>query len=154
MRAFVHVGLAVAIVLVPTLCCCKLGWLNTPAYAAPSSTQTSTSAAPAESCCVKTKPSCCHEKAPKPEQKPTQHKPAKPTTPDACGCCTERPDAAQTETKPVVAAAEPTGEWLAVTALVAGSPEHFGLVRRSHPPDGTGVDARSAALFDRHVMRC
>jgi hypothetical protein len=104
---------------------------------------------------VKTKSTCCHEALPAPKPvptKPTESKP--PADPESCACCAERPAAAQTETKPVVAAAQPTGELIAVAVLVAGSPEHLGLFRGSHPPERTGVDARSAALFDRHVMHC
>lgn len=107
---------------------------------------------------MKAKTSCCHlsNEAPKPAPaKPTDPKPAKPTAP-GCACCAERPYAAQTETQPTVAAAEPTGELLSlsVAALAAGSPEHPGRFRGSHPSDRTGVNARSAALFERHVMRC
>ncbi len=85
--------------------------------------------------------------------KPADSKPAKPSAPESCACCVERPDAAKTESKPTVAAAEPTGELrsLAVAALAAGSPEHTGRFRGV---DRSGVDARSAALFARHVMHC
>jgi hypothetical protein len=104
---------------------------------------------------VKVKSTCCHEALPAPKPapaEPTESKP--PTAPESCACCTERPDAAELEAKPVVASAQPTGELITVAALVAGSPEHLSLFRGSHPPERTGVDARSAALFDRHVMRC
>jgi hypothetical protein len=110
---------------------------------------------------MKAKTSCCHEPqtTPKPIQAPTSQsdsKPAKPIMPESCACCVERPDAAQTESKPTVTAAEPTGELLhpAVAALAAGSPEHPGRFRGLDPPNRAGVDARSAALFDRHVMHC
>jgi hypothetical protein len=109
---------------------------------------------------VKVKSTCCHEAPAAPKHvptKPNEPQPAEsqpPADPQSCACCAERLGAAQTETKPVVASAQPTGELIAVTALVAGSPEHLGLFRRAHPSERTGVDARSAALFDRHVMRC
>ena len=107
---------------------------------------------------MKAKTSCCHlsNETPKPAPaKPTDSKSNKPTAP-GCACCAERPDAAQTETQPTVAAAEPTGELLSlsVAALAAAIPEQPGRFRGSHPSDRTGVNARSAALFERHVMRC
>ena len=165
MRALVHVGLSVAFVLAPTLCCCKARGLGAVVHAAPAPGHASCpNPLPAqpvevESCCVKAKTSCCHESNDAPQSapaKPTGSKPAEPSAPGSCACCVERPDAAQTETKPTVAAAEPTGELLslAVAALAAGTSEHPGRFRGSHPSDRTGVDARSAALFERHVMRC
>jgi len=160
MRPFVHVGLTVALVLAPALCCCKARGLGATAHAAhasaPTPTPESVPAIPVESC-TKAKSSCCHEPTEAPESvpaTPTENQPAQPANPDSCACNTQRPDAAHTETKPVVAAAEPTGELLAVAASVVGSLEHFGLVWRSHPPDWTGVDTRSEALFARHVLRC
>jgi hypothetical protein len=156
-RALVHIGLTVAIVLAPTLCCCKVRGLGAAAHAsAPNSPQSAPLPAPTDSCHVK-KTSCCHEapkSAPKAPAKPTEHKPAPQPAPDPCACCGERPDVAQTESKPSVSAAEPTGELLPLVSAVAGSLEHLGLVRGAYSTDRAGVDARSAALFERHVMRC
>jgi hypothetical protein len=149
-RALVHIGLALALVLAPTLCCCQVRGLGAVAHAAPS--QLPQLPAPSDPCQSKKK-SCCHE-SPKAPTKPTDHKPAPQHAPSACACCAERPDAAQTESKPTIAAAEPTGELLPLANALAGAPEHLGLVRGLSPTDRTGVDARSAALFDRHVMRC
>lgn len=150
-RSLVHIGLALALVLAPTLCCCKVRGLAGAAYAAPP--QSPQLPPPVASCHGTTK-SCCHEPPPDAPAR-TDHKPAPRPAPGSCACCAERPDAAQTESKPTVAAAEPTGELLPLAlALGAGAPEHLGLVRGLHPPDRAGVDARSAALIDRHVMRC
>jgi hypothetical protein len=67
----------------------------------------------------------------------------------------ERPTAAQTESKPTVAVSQPTGEMLPLALVaLAGSSEHAGTFRGLSPPERAGVDARSAALFDRHVMHC
>ncbi|QJW98319.1 hypothetical protein [Frigoriglobus tundricola] len=164
MKAVVHIGLSVAILLAPTLCCCKVRGLGTAAHAAPAPGQTTGQSgrsapvhAPVESCCLKAKTSCCHESndSPDPEQA-TAPKPAKPGTPVSCPCCGERPDAAQTESQPTVAAPELTGELFAfsVAALAAGSSEHTGRFHGLFPPERAGVDARSAALFERHVMHC
>jgi hypothetical protein len=153
-RVLVHIGLSALLVIAPALCCCKARELGSAVRAAP--LPAPAPAAPVHSCCVKTH-SCCHDAlpdAPKPTAEPTQHHQKPQSTPSSCACCAERPAAAQTESKPTVAAAEPTGELLPLfDAALVGSPEHFGPVR-GQPPDRTGVDARSAALFERHVMRC
>jgi hypothetical protein len=49
-----------------------------------------------------------------------------------------------------------TGELvpLALLGIVDFTPEHLGLVGGLEPPERAGVDARSSALFDRHVLRC
>ena len=163
MRAIVHIGLSVVIFIAPALCCCKVHGLSATAHAAGRgdtarrSTHSTPVQAPVESCCLKAKTSCCHElnDSPEPGQAPAP-KPAKPGTPVSCPCCGERPDAAQTESQPTVAAPEPTGELLAfsVAALAAGSPEYTGRFYGLFLPERAGVDARSAALFERHVMRC
>jgi hypothetical protein len=46
-----------------------------------------------------------------------------------------------------------TGELLPAF-LWTVAPLHPALAVALYPPERTGVDARSAALFDRHVMRC
>jgi hypothetical protein len=46
-----------------------------------------------------------------------------------------------------------TGELLPAF-LAAVFPVHPAFVVGLNPSERTGVDARSAALFDRHVMRC
>jgi hypothetical protein len=159
-RALVHIGLAAVVALAPVLCCCKARGLNAASQATPPSTPVSLPL-PTESCCfvsITPKKTSCHESAlPEPvPAKPTEHKPATPRTPAPCVCCDERPAAAHTESKPQVAAAEPTGELIAsaMVSLVAGCPEHFGLFRGLHPPDRVGVDVRFDTLFVRHVLRC
>jgi hypothetical protein len=106
---------------------------------------------------VRAKTSCCDSTTPIATNSPKHdHNPAKPDAPRPCVCCSERPDAALTESRPAVAAPGPTGERLppASVGLAAGSPEHLGLFRGLRPPERAGVDVRSAALFDRHVLRC
>jgi hypothetical protein len=155
-RAFIHVGLAVAIALAPTLCCCQARGLGAVAHAA------APEPPPVESCCAhaaKPKHSCCHgieEPAPPVPAHSPNHKPAAPKPPAPCACCLERPTAAQTESKPQVAAAAATGELLppAHVALSAGFPTHSGLFRGRHPFDLAGVDARYETLFLRHTLRC
>jgi hypothetical protein len=156
MRALVHVGLAVVITLAPVFCCCKVLGSGAGAHAAPAPAPPATPR-PVESCCApaaKPHKSCCdeiEEPAPTPDDQP-----AAPKSPASCACCAERPTAAQTESKPQVAAAEPTGEILppAHFALAAGLPAHSGLFRGLHPPDFAGADARFEALFLRHTLRC
>jgi hypothetical protein len=73
-----------------------------------------------------------------------------------CACCVEQPAAAQTESKPQVAAAVPTGELLPPAHFLpdAGCSAHSGLFRGLHPLDSAGADARFDALFLRHTLRC
>lgn len=146
-RTLVHVGLAVMFVIAPALCCCKARGFTAVAKATPTSPQTAQTPQTEESCCQKIR-SCCEDAT----DPPVVPEPA--PRHDSCACNTERPTAAQTESKPTVAAAEPTGELVALphAALVA-SPEHRGPNRGAHPPNA-GTDAKSAALLDRHVMRC
>ncbi len=158
MRALVHIGLSVAVLLAPALCCCKVRGLSAATRATPA--DEAPVHAPLEPCGMKAKSSCCHESndrsEPEPFPAPSTPKPTKPGTPESCPCCGERPDAAQTESQPTGAAPEPTGELLAfsVATLAAGSPAHAGRFHGLFPPERAGVDARSAALFERHVMRC
>jgi hypothetical protein len=68
----------------------------------------------------------------------------------------ERVDATPPEGGALLAPLEWTGELvpLALLGIVDISPEHFGLLSGLLPPERAGVDTRSAALFERHVMRC
>lgn len=68
----------------------------------------------------------------------------------------KRPDAVPHEGPLAETAPRPTGELLslALAGLYAGFPAHADTVRAAHPPDRAGVDARFAALYERHVMRC
>ncbi len=148
-RAFAQVGLAVAIVLAPTLCCCKAGWLSTPVSAHRSALVSLALSAPVESCCPKVKKTCCDETT------NTTHDPAEkplPTHAPECACCVEPLDAALPEGKFTETAPRPTGEYLALVGLLS-VPEHLTAVRGFHPPARAG-DARYSALFERHVLRC
>lgn len=149
-RPLLHVGLVLAIAVAPALCCCKVRGLGAAAHAAhaPAPSHPSRIPPPVESCCGK---SCCHRTA-EPPAAPTEPDPKpKPKPKPAPGpCCAERPDAVQTESTPAPADAEPTGELLPLPHdAPAGAPEHRGSDRGARPPD-----AKSAALFDRHVMHC
>lgn len=158
-RAFLHTGLAVALVLAPTFCCCKAGWF---APAAPQVRLATLAAAhqlsaqvpaPAESCCLKAKKTCCdsalHDHPSKPSEKPA------PAHSPECACCAERPDAAPPEGAVAESEPRPTGELLSLALVgLLGYPEHAGPVRANHPPDGSGADARYSALYERHVLRC
>jgi len=162
-RAFVHVGLSALLLIAPALCCCNVRLVAGVATASPVQTHASAPApepAPLPSCCRTEKPapkpakkaSCCHDADPKPAPQPAPE-PAKPTR---CDCCGERPAATAPEGAPTVAAPEPTGELvpLALVGLADTSPEHLGLPGGLDPPGRTGVDTRSATLFERHVLRC
>ncbi|HEX4611955.1 MAG TPA: hypothetical protein VH092_27410 [Urbifossiella sp.] len=46
------------------------------------------------------------------------------------------------------------GEWLPAPGFLAIVPVHPAFRAGIFPSEWAGVDARSAALFDRHVMRC
>ena len=159
-RALLHIGLAAATVFAPVLCCCKAGVFH-PTTGAAALAPSPADRAPTDSCCRKAPglgaKSCCHEQPepPRPTSPADDHS-KRPPAPDGCACCNERPDAAQTESKPTVSPAEPTGERLPLAGAphAAGSPEHLGRFRGLPPPGRVGVDARFAALYERHVLRC
>lgn len=146
-RAVAQVGLAVAIVFAPAFCCCKLSGLGKAAQVSHVSTQTPS--APVESCCLKAKKTCCDETANTTHDTP---KPASPRVP-ACACCEEQPAATLPESAFTETLPQPIGEYLALAGLLC-APEHRGIVRGFHQSDRAGVDARCAALFERHVLRC
>jgi hypothetical protein len=168
LRAVVHVGLSALLVIAPALCCCNVRLLAGAAVASPVQTPASAPApqpAPLPSCCHTEKPvpkpakkaSCCHDAGPASADTKSVPQPApKPAKPSRCDCCGERPAATPPEGAPSVAAPEPTGELvpLALVGLADISPEHLGLSGGLEPSGRTGVDTRSAALFERHVLRC
>jgi hypothetical protein len=148
MRTASHIGLSVALLVAPALCCCNPRWMAAAATGEPAPCPTCP--APAEKPAKPTgcQQSCGRDAEPEPEQF-LAPSPSKAPPPSSCCCVAERPVAAHTEAEPEI----PTPEF---TGLLPGSPdapEHAGLAR-SDPPERAGVDARSAALFDRHVMRC
>lgn len=77
-----------------------------------------------------------------------------PSAPPCC-CSTDRLDltstASQANTLPEVST-----DWLPLPGFLpaVSSPEHADFVGGLDPPERSGVDARSAALFERHIMRC
>jgi hypothetical protein len=141
MRAAIHFGLAVALVLAPALCCCTVRMAHAKAGAS--------------ACCSKveapTEPvshSCCSHKSPAP---PEPKRDAPQPKPGACACCAERAPGAPTEGAPRVAAAEPTGELLPLAVYIPAGVEHTPARERCA---GSSADAKSEALFARHVLRC
>lgn len=141
-QALGHIGLSLAIVFAPALCCCNARWIAGFAQAAPLPCPTQPEKEPA--CCQKAQSACCHQEA-DPEPQPT-------APPPSCVCYTERPVATPPELKPDFD--PPTaGEWVAITDEVL-SPEHNGQLHGSDPGGHTGVDTRFATLFERHVLRC
>jgi hypothetical protein len=159
-RALVHLGLAATLVLAPALCCCQARLLGAAPQASVDASAPTTLPVPApkpiESCCSRAKKSLCHESAPIPA-KPGEPcpQPLEPA-PQPCACCLDRPDAAQTESKPAIESAQPTGEMFTpvLVVLAASCPEHLGLSRGLQPPDRAGVDVRFTTLFVRHQLHC
>lgn len=154
-RALIHTGLAVALVLAPTLCCCQAGWFAPAPQRARLATLVATQHAPAqapqqgESCCLKAKKTCCdsasHDHPSKPSEKPS---------PD-CACCAERPDAAPPESAVAESDPRPTGELLSLALVgLLGYPGHADAARVYPSPDGFGAGAKYSALYERHVLRC
>lgn len=153
MRAPLHIELALAMVLAPALCCCKVG-LFRPAVGAAPARATDTEVPPPQPAAPKCA-HCCQDAPPAPVPAPhPEHQPPHPAAPDSCVCCVARPDAAKPEREPTVPAPEPTGDPLPFARLVPVAPDHFGRARALPAPGRTGVDARYAALFERHVLRC
>jgi len=151
MRATLHIGLALAVVLAPALCCCKVGLFRPAVSAAQACAQEVPVPPPAAPKCAH----CCNDEAPRPVPTiPTEHQPPQPAAPDSCACCVERPDAAKPEGEPTVPAPEPTGERLPFASLAPKASDHFGRARALPAPGRTGVDPRYSALFERHVFRC
>jgi hypothetical protein len=165
MRAPVHIGLAVLLVVAPAFCCCHLRLLTALVVASDGPPHACCPISPERPARVAATSTCCQSaKAAKPARKSCRHhaepakKPApKPDAPQPSRCCLDqRPDATPPESPPTVSAPQPTGELvpLAVVGLRGTSPEHLGLLGGLDPPEGAGVDTRSAALFARHVLRC
>lgn len=156
LRALIHTGLAVALVLAPTLCCCKAGWLTSAprhAHTAAIAAQIPAPVPEHESCCLKAKKSCCNTDSQEHNSQPSE-KPEPARAPD-CACCAERPDAAPPERTVTESDPQPLSQFLAL-ALIGSwdAPAHTESRWANHPPDGTGVDVRYSALFERHVLRC
>jgi len=159
-RALTHVGLAAILVIAPSLCCCNVRLLAgllaaSPRPACPARPQTEP-----PTCChaaeLVKNASCCRDSEPTSDTR--NHKPT-PARSNPNGCddlCYQRPEATPPKGATPVDDPEPTGELLPVSCLgLADIPsEHIGLLGGLEPPERAGVDARSAALFSRHVLRC
>jgi len=164
MRGLIHICLAVVVAIAPALCCCQ-SWLMAGhrVTTLPNSNPVPANPQPSSSSCCHVekiaKPanssSCCQEElSTSDEQKPSTTPPAK--TPSRCCCSTEHVVAVPSKSELTLAPLEWTGELVsfALVGIVGFSPEHLGLVGGLLPPERAGVDTRSAALFERHVMRC
>jgi len=159
MRVRVHIGLAVLVALAPALCCCNVAWLSGRAIASPVVPCPACEEAPAASpqSPAPEQPSCCRHDAPSEAARgdaPADLPQSSPPT--RCKCCVERSDAALPVAPVTAADAEPASELLppAANTPAAIPPEHLGLLCGLDPPERAGVDARSEALFARHVLRC
>jgi hypothetical protein len=149
LTALVRIGLGLLLTLAPALCCCQARWLTAGATAAP--------AAPADPA-PRPVPACPHCRlaespaAPTSPQTPAP-KPA-PVSPH-CIFCDGQGAVIPTDPQPQPEAPAFAGEllplsgalWFVATARPAFATGLF-------PSERAGVDARSAALFDRHVLRC
>lgn len=139
MRAAGHIGLALVVVLAPTVCCCKLRSAAAVSPARPVAPEPNT-------CCSQ---SAKRAKAPvEPEHNP------RPVQ-QSCACCDERPPAAPGEGPPAFPSAEPTGEMVPHTAqlpAVALAPR--GTDRGASACGAPGGDTKTECLFARHVLRC
>jgi hypothetical protein len=140
LQAFVRVGLGLLLTLAPALCCCQARWLFAGAVAAPVSAPS-----PAPAC-----PHCCQAETPAAPEAPAP-KPA-PSDPH-CIFCDGQGVAITADPQPQPLPPTFSGELLPtfLTTVVAAHPAcSLGMF----PSEWAGTDARSAALFDRHVMRC
>lgn len=167
MKAILHVGLSLVMALAPALCCCNIRWLAaaaTPACAAcpicPTPTAP-TAPKPKKGCCTVAVLPCCSaggSSCCQPADEPKAETPARPTKPPTQSCCcqTERPDAAPAGAAVTVSKPERSADLLPLptAATAVATPEHAGRRGGAHTPELAGVDARSAALFERHVLRC
>lgn len=142
MQALVRVGLGLLLTLAPALCCCQARWLFAGAAVA-SVAPVESAPRPAPAC-----PHCCNTEAP-----PTPDAPAlKPSSPH-CMVCDGQGVAVTADPQPNPQPPSFTGELLpAFRATVVPVPPAFSPGQ--FPSEWAGVDARSAALFDRHVMHC
>jgi hypothetical protein len=145
-RACIHIGLAVALVVTPALCC-KSGWLaglNRSVHAVRANAQD----ARVGSCCAKAPRGCCRAPV-------TSAPPSRPAAPQPeRACCTERPPAALPEGPTTESDPRPSGAPLALAAAgLTGAPKRVASISAT-PSPGAGVDVRHATLYERHVLRC
>ncbi len=148
MAVFVRIGLGVLLALAPALCCCHARWLTAQAGVAV--------AVAVPECCAPAKatpgsvPACLHCQAELPAETPES-----PTPPSHCVFCDGQSTALAVAPRPGIEPPAFAGEWLPVLGLLpAVLPAHPAFQVGVFPPERAGVDARSAALFERHVLRC
>lgn len=148
MTAILRVGLGLLVAFAPALCCCHARWLT--ASAAASSVAP---AAPAQ----RSEPVCPHCRAEHPVPPPaTPQAPAPQPAPTKPHCifCDGQASVIPADPAPQLDAPAFTGELIPVVIAFAVAHAHLAILAGSFPPERAGVDARFAALFDRHVLRC
>lgn len=161
MNLLVRVGLAVVLVIAPALCCCnghrlaRLVASEPVAEANPADTERTTPDA------AMSKRSCCHEVAPAPHCPQEGSRPsltASPPCPPVAPCCcsVDRPGPSLTATPPEAESSAISIDLVPLPWFLPAlhSLAHADFVRGFDPPERSGIDALSEALFARHVMHC
>lgn len=139
----------VLLTLAPALCCCQASWLTAGAAAAAPVAPAESAPVPAHKC-----PHCCTAEDPAPVSPEAPAPKPMPATPH-CIYCDGQGSVITTDPQPRVEAPAFAGELLPAFGLfTAVVPAHRAFQAGVFPSEWTGVDARSAALFDRHVLRC
>lgn len=147
LQALVRVGLGLLLTLAPALCCCQARWLFASAAAAAPAVPADPATRTAPAC-----PHCCQTETP---AAPTPETPAPkplPTHPH-CIFCDGEAVAITADSGVQLQTPDLTGKLLPAF-LTPVSPLYPAFATGLDPHKRAGVDARSAALFDRHVMRC
>jgi hypothetical protein len=151
LTALVRIGLAVLLTLTPALCCCNTRWVSSWAVAAsPAVSATVTPSRPVPTC-----PHCrqAEELAPAPVQPGSPVSP--PGTPSPhCVFCDGQGSVILPESPPQPDRPAFSGELVPVAGFDAVLPVNPSSLGGAFPPGRAGVDARWAALVDRHVMHC
>jgi hypothetical protein len=148
LTALVRVGLGLLVAFAPALCCCHARWLT-----AGAATASAAPVAPAE----RPEPVCPHCRAEHPAPAPSApHAPTPKPAPAKPHCifCDGQASVIPTDPAPQPEIPALTGELIPVLVAFAVTPAHPSFRAGLFPSEWTGVDARSAALFDRHVLRC
>lgn len=151
LTTLVRIGLVVLTALSPALCCCNARWLTSWAAAAPPAACAAAPAPQAAPAC----PYCCQAADPAPAPvEPGAPAPTPGAPSPHCIFCDGQGSAVVADPAPRPEPPGFTGEMLPVAWCAAVLPVHPARLAGLFPPERAGVDARSAALFDRHVMRC